>query len=115
MMIDKSDLRLSDLYFAISQILGIAADWIQESMDDLHRTFNDMERLYLNPNSRGQFATFVPREWDTAARAIAVERFKRNRERVTSHQRRIGVALLARIAKKQEDVKSRRDGVSARL
>ena len=47
MMIDESDLRLSEFYFTVIQILRIADNWIQESMDDLHRAFWDMERLYV--------------------------------------------------------------------
>ncbi len=109
-MIDGSDLRLSESYFAVIQILRIAADWIQESMDDLRRTVDDIERLYLSSKITSEFANFLPSE-PPKAREEAIETFKKNWESVILRQQRIGTALLSRIAKKQEETKSLRDGV----
>jgi hypothetical protein len=95
-MIDSNDLKLSGLYFAVIQILRIAAEWIQESMDELHSTVEDMERLYLSSDSQD----------------VTIESFKRNWESVISRQRRIGIALLARVTRYQVEVESLRDGVS---
>ena len=95
-MIDSSDLKLSGLYFAAIQILRIAAEWIQESMDELQSTVEDMERLYLSSDL--QDAT--------------IESFKQNWDSVISRQQRVGVALLARVTRYQVEVESLRDGVS---
>ncbi|KAK1752624.1 hypothetical protein QBC47DRAFT_327941 [Echria macrotheca] len=111
MMVDSRDLRLSDSYFAVIQILRIAADWIQESMDDLRRTVDDIERLYLSPSSAttSEFATFLPRDPD--ARDAAIESFRKNWGSVMSHQQRIGNGLLARIKNTQAEVEGLRDGL----
>lgn len=111
-MIDRSDLQLSEFYFAIIQTLRIAADWIQESMDDLQTTVADMERLYFSPEDTtpaADLATFLPPS--QAPRDIEIQVFKKNWDTVLSRQRMIGDALLARIFKKQEEIKSLRDGV----
>ncbi len=108
-MFDCSDLRLSQFYPIVLQVLRKAADWIQESMEDLHRMVDDMERLYFSPNT-GRLATFLPPEPEAQDAAIAV--FKQNWESVRSHQQRLGKALLARIIRKQEEVESLKDGVS---
>lgn len=109
-MVDTADLGLSGLYFTVIQILRISADWIQESMDDLRQTVDDMERLYLDSTIDGQFASFCPpgsQDRDAAAKV-----FRENWESVLSHQQRLGNALLLRVAKKMEETKSLRDGVS---
>ncbi|KAK0638564.1 hypothetical protein B0T16DRAFT_421359 [Cercophora newfieldiana] len=108
MMVDNNDLELSDLYFAVIHILRIAANWIQESMDDLNRMVEDVKRLYLT-SAQNEFATFLPIE--LGSQDAAMEMFNQNWEQVTSLQQRIGMALLARIAKTQEEVKGLRDGL----
>lgn len=108
-MVDSSDLILSEFYPVILQVLRIAADWIQESMDDLRWMVDDMERFYFSPNT-DRFATFLPS--DPQARGAAIEVFKQNWQSVKSHQQRLGKSLLARIARKQEEVESLKDSVS---
>ncbi|KAK3359516.1 hypothetical protein B0T25DRAFT_447397 [Lasiosphaeria hispida] len=93
-----------------NDILRLAADWIQESMDDLCQTVKDIERLYL-PRTADQIATFFPAESDGDTRDAAIEVFKQNWETVILHQQRVGTALLYRIAMKQEECKSLRDGL----
>lgn len=109
-MIDGSDLQLSDFYFTIIQILRIAADWIQESTDDLRCTVGDIERLYFSPITTKDFATFLP--LDPSGRDAEIESFKQNWGSVMSKQQRIAATLFSRIAKIQEETKSLRDGVS---
>ncbi len=111
MMVDTSDLRSSEFYFAVIQILRIATDWIQESMDDLGHTVDDMKRLYLASSLNDGFATFLPPASD--AREATAEVFRQNWESVIQQQRQLGDALLVRVAKKVEETKSLRDGVSA--
>ena len=111
MMVDTIDLQSSEFYFAVIQILRIATDWIQESMGDLDQTVDDMERLYLAARTEDKFASFLPQESD--AREATARVFKRNWESVILQQRQLGEALLVRVAKKVEETKSLRDGVSA--
>jgi len=60
-MVDGSNLRLSEFYPAVLQVLRIAADWIQESVDDLRWMVDDMQRLYFSPNTHADsYATFLP-------------------------------------------------------
>jgi len=111
-MVDGSDLRLSEFYPAVLQILRIAADWIQESMDDLRWMVDDMQRLYFSPNTHADsFPTFLPSEFDANGQDAAIAVFKQNWESVQSYQQRLGKSLLARIARKQEEVKNLKDGV----
>jgi hypothetical protein len=110
-MIDGNDLQLSKFYFTILQILRAAAEWIRDSMNDLRRTVNDMERLYL-AKTVCQGATFLPQKSDKNARDAAIAMFKQNWDSVLSEQKRIGDDLLCRIATKQEETKNLRDGVS---
>ena len=108
-MVDDRDLALSEFYPVVLQILRIAVDWIQESMDDLRWMVDDIERFYFSPNTDG-FATFLPANQQSQEAAIEV--FKQNWESVISYQQRLGNALLARIARKQEEVGSLKDSVS---
>ncbi|KAK4107094.1 hypothetical protein N656DRAFT_764098 [Canariomyces notabilis] len=111
-MVDGSDLRLSEFYPAVLQILRIAADWIQESMDDLRWMVDDMQRLYFSPNTDGDsFATFLPSGLDVNSQDAAIAVFKQNWNSVKSHQQRLGKALLARIARTQKQVESLKDGM----
>lgn len=109
-MVDTVDLRRSEFYFTVIEILRISADWIRESMDSLHQTVNDMERLYLCSIANGQSATFCPpTSQDPSGAAIRV--FRKNWQSVISQQQRVGDALLSRIDKQLEDTPSLRDGV----
>ncbi|KAK3358108.1 hypothetical protein B0T25DRAFT_176863 [Lasiosphaeria hispida] len=111
-MVDGSDLRLSEFYPAVLQILRIAADWIQESMDDLRWMVDDMQRLYFSPNTHADsYATFLPSELKAKGQDAATAIFKQNWDSVKSHQQRLGKALLTRIARKQEEVESLKDGM----
>ncbi|KAK5651821.1 hypothetical protein OQA88_11590 [Cercophora sp. LCS_1] len=106
-MVDSSDLRLSSFYFAVIQILRIAADWIQESIDNLRQTVDDMERLYFSPTAADNFPTFLPRE--PREPSAAIKTFKQNWDSVMLHQQRSGTALLIRISKLQEETRTLRD------
>jgi hypothetical protein len=105
-MIDR-DLKLSDSYFAVIHILRIAADWIQESMDDLSLMVDDLEILYFS--TEDEFSTLLPQ--DPNARNAAIGVFRKNWDTVTSSQRRIGNDLLARIKNMRQEVRDLRDGV----
>ncbi|GAB1311851.1 hypothetical protein MFIFM68171_02061 [Madurella fahalii] len=99
-MVDGNVLRLLEFYPAVSQILRIAADWIQESMDDLRWMVDDMQRLYFSPNTHGDsFATFLPSGLDVNSQDAAIAVFKQNWDSVKSYQQRLGKALLTRIAR----------------
>ena len=112
-MIDESELRLSEFYFTVIQVLRIADNWIQESMDDLRRMFSDMERLYVcSTVDDMELATLAPLTPD--ARNLAIETFKQNWNVVRSRQKEIGASLQSRIKKREEEVKSLRDGVRSR-
>ncbi|KAM7212717.1 hypothetical protein V8F06_011917 [Rhypophila decipiens] len=108
-MIDRSGLQLSEFYFTMMQTLRIASEWIQESMDDLRHMVNDMERLYLSPQTPEGFPTFLP--LDATKRDEFIRVYRSNWNSVLLHQQNIGSELLSRIAKKQEELKSLRDGL----
>ncbi|KAK0711786.1 hypothetical protein B0H67DRAFT_685345 [Lasiosphaeris hirsuta] len=111
-MVDGSDLRLSEFYPAVLQILRIAADWIQESMDDLRWMVDDTQRLYFSPNTHADsFPTFLPPMLDAKDQDAAIAVFRQNWESVQSYQQRLGKSLLIRIARKQEEVKNLKDGM----
>jgi len=110
-MVDDNDLHLSKFYFTVIQILRIAAEWIQESMDDLRRTVDDMERLYLLQTA-DRMATFLPAAATNRTRDAYIETFRHNWKVVIEEQERIGTVLLARIAARTLETESLRDGVS---
>ncbi|KAK0627348.1 hypothetical protein B0T14DRAFT_512466 [Immersiella caudata] len=111
-MVDGSDLRLSEFYPAVLQILLIASDWIQESMDDLRWMVDDMQRLYFSLNTRDNFyASFLPSGLDAKDQEAAIAIFKHNWDSVKTYQQRLGKSLLTRIARKQEEVRNLKDGV----
>ena len=111
--VDGSDLRLSEFYPAVSQLLRIAGDWIQESMDDLQSMVDDMQRLYFSPNLQtDSYATFLTCGLEPNSQDAAIAIFKQNWDSVKSHQRQLGKALLTRIARKKEKVESLKAGVS---
>ncbi|KAI0418425.1 hypothetical protein F5X98DRAFT_373899 [Xylaria grammica] len=115
MMVDDDGLELSDFYFSILQILRIAAEWIQQSIDDLHKLVNEIEEATFSVRVDEPFAnlgkrvTSLPETSD--AREAMIEVSRQNWESVISHQKRLANPLLSRIAKKQEEIKSLRDGL----
>ncbi|KAH6628897.1 hypothetical protein F5144DRAFT_655576 [Chaetomium tenue] len=111
-MVDTADLALLEFYFTVVQILRISAEWIQESMDDLQRMVDGMEQLYFASSStaEGQAVNFLP-EAPTAAGEAAANMFRKNWNGVILEQQRLGNALLARVAKIEEQTKSLRDDV----
>ncbi|KAK4449748.1 hypothetical protein QBC34DRAFT_379809 [Podospora aff. communis PSN243] len=111
-MLDGNELRLLEFYPALQQILLIAADWIQESMDDLRWMADDMQRLYFSPNTPSDsYATFLPSGFDAKDQDAAIAVFKQNWDSVKTYQERLGKSLLARIARKQEEVKNLKEGM----
>ncbi|RWA06817.1 hypothetical protein EKO27_g8294 [Xylaria grammica] len=115
MMVDDDGLKLSDFYFSILQILRIAAEWIQQSIEDLHKLVNEIEEATFSvradePSANlGKGVTSLPETSD--AREAMIEVSRQNWESVISHQKRLANPLLSRIAKKQEEIKSLRDGL----
>ncbi|KAI0444365.1 hypothetical protein F4803DRAFT_549171 [Xylaria telfairii] len=114
LMVDDDGLELSDFYFSILQLLRMAAEWIQKSVDDLSTVVNDIERWNFSvrvdmPRDMFEKLTFLPETGD--AKKAMIEVFRENWESVISHQKRLATTLLGRIAKKQEEVKSLRDGL----
>ncbi|KAK4216872.1 hypothetical protein QBC37DRAFT_370528 [Rhypophila decipiens] len=91
------------------QTLRIASEWIQESMDDLRHMVNDMDRLYLSSQTPEGFPTFLP--LDATKRDEFIRVYRSNWDRVLLRQHNMGLELLSRIAKKQEELKSLRDGL----
>lgn len=107
------DEQLLEFYPLVLQILRIAADWIQESIDDLQWLVDDMERLYFSPNTHADsYATFLPSNLEAKAQDAAIAVFKKNWESVKSKQQRLAKTLLTRIARKQAEVESLKDAVS---
>lgn len=112
-MIDGSALQLSEFYFGIGSTLRIAAEWIRESMDNLRSTVSDIERLYFSPRTPANYPSFLP--VDTGDLEQAKETFRKTFENVIARQQSMGLDLLSRIERKQEEIKGLRDGVSAYL
>ncbi|KAK0653044.1 hypothetical protein B0T16DRAFT_323103, partial [Cercophora newfieldiana] len=93
-------------------ILRLAADWIQESMDDLRRTVDYIDQLCCVSDMK-QFA-IVDMTSDSASnnsQDSTLETFRQNWDSVESLQRQIGNGLLARIAKRQAEVKNLQDSL----
>jgi hypothetical protein len=86
-------------------------------MDDLQSVYvRILERCFSAERRNtvsGTKITFIPPY--PAAQEAALAVFHQNWKRVSSHQQRLGNNLLSRIAKKGEEVKSLRDGVSLRV
>jgi hypothetical protein len=113
-MYDDSDLALSELYFFISQLLRFSALWIRESVVDLRDLVGLLEVTHFSLREKecNPHASFLPDSPE--AQRAAVEVFKQNWAAVMSHQQKLADGLLERIAKKQEEVSSLREGVSNR-
>ncbi|KAK1830202.1 hypothetical protein QBC39DRAFT_354430 [Podospora conica] len=108
MMFDNSELRLSEFYFTLLQTLRIASEWINEATYDLKQMVEYIERSFFSPNSTS-IASFLSGTAEMQQAQITINR--QNWESVLVHQRRAAARLLDRIAKKQEEVKSLRDGL----
>jgi hypothetical protein len=109
----SSQFTLSEFYFTVLQVLRIASEWIQESMDQLVRLAEDLEEAIINDDEKTLFPS--RRYWPPEIKEPARDVFKHNWDCVISYQQRLGKGLLSRIDKKQEEVKSLRDGVSCSL
>ena len=83
---DSRDLNLSELYFAVIQMLRTSTDWICESMNDLDRIVDEMEQQYFSPNMNRTgppsphlaAATFLPPSTEPAAQEAAIQVFRHN-------------------------------------
>lgn len=116
-MYDDSNLGVSEFYFFISHLLRFASDWIRESTHDLRQLVQALEERHFTAatdmNSNRVSCLFLPDSPE--ARHATIEIFRQNWEIVLSHQQKLADGLLDRVAKKQEEVKSLRDGVSYRM
>ena len=108
MMFDDagSEFAVSQFYFTVLQLLRIAHDWIQESVEHLKDLIRFFEK-HFEPSGRVGSIDSTSSEIDQAAAEVS----RRNWESVTSHQQQLANSLLARIARKREEVSSLRDGV----
>jgi hypothetical protein len=99
-MIDdvRLGLALSDFYFAALQLLRLASDWIQAAQDDLNDLVSNLRReidsLVLPGAEVHDFGAFHD-TWDS----------------VLARQQSLAKPLLARIARKQGELNSLKDGV----
>jgi hypothetical protein len=116
-MYDDSNLGVSEFYFFISQLLRFASDWIRETTDDLHVLVQELERAHFSPEAKKDacwaLLSFLPDSPE--ARDTTIEIFKQNWAIVLSHQQNLADEILNRIARKQEEVNSLRDGVGHRV
>lgn len=91
-------LALSEFYFAAIQLLRIASEWIQAAQNDLDELVSNLRQrmAYLGvPEAEGAAAEAFHYTWDS----------------VTAKQRGLAKPLLARIARKQAELNSLKDGV----
>ncbi|KAK4032372.1 hypothetical protein C8A01DRAFT_20545 [Parachaetomium inaequale] len=111
LMYDDSNLAVSELYFFISQLLRFASVWIRESVDDLHDFVLQLQDQHFSPaeKTHSPHASFLPDSPE--AQRAAIEVFRQNWQSVMSHQQKLADDLLDRIAKKQEEVSSLREGI----
>lgn len=100
-MIDdvRLGLALSEFYFAAIQLLRIASEWVQEALDNLENLASVISQKVALPGSP---------EADEAATEAAIQSW----ESVLVHQRHLAKPLLSRIARKQAELNSLKDGVS---
>ncbi|KAF2276176.1 uncharacterized protein EI97DRAFT_458668 [Westerdykella ornata] len=101
MMFDDagSGFALSEFYFTVLQLLRVAHDWIQESVEELKNLAGEFEWQY-GPDG-------YLHDHDQEAAEVS----RRNWESVMSHQQSLANGLLSRIAKKREEMSSLRDGL----
>ncbi|KAK4235363.1 hypothetical protein C8A03DRAFT_17888 [Achaetomium macrosporum] len=93
------------------ELLRFASVWIRETIDDLRLLVRDLEDKHFSPPERilNPHASFLPESPEAQRAAIQV--FKQNWETVLSYQQMRADQLLDRIAKKQEEVNSLREGI----
>jgi hypothetical protein len=101
----EMDLTSSESYFAILQLLRIAAEWINESMDHLSRLRDDVSKTYSD------FLKKTARNSKSEELQLALRLNEKNWGILLTHQRRLGDGLLARIRRKEEEARSLRDAV----
>ncbi len=102
-------------YLAALQTLGIAAKWIQESMDDLQRMVdNIMKESPCFSLNTSQIKSF-PLSQSQKAQDADIEGFKKNWESVLSYQQHHGNALLARIETMEKELDMLKDFVRTPL
>lgn len=101
----SSEFELSKFYFTMLQVLRIASEWVQESMNDL----GDFAAAFEKENMANcRMFELGSDESNDAAMKLN----RQNWRTVVLHQRRLGEELLKRSAKKQEEIKSLRDELS---
>lgn len=108
-MFDNSEFSKSELYSAALQLLRICADWIGEAMHGLETLKDEVESRvreapWNNPDDRDHGVEADIETESTCLSEILSSMIEENRKRFQ--------VLLNRIDKKEEEVKSLRDGVS---
>jgi hypothetical protein len=108
-MFDDSKFSRSELYFAALQLLRICTDWIGEAIHGFETLKDEVESRvreapWNNPGDRGHGVEADMETESTCLSEILSSMIEENRKRLQ--------ALLDRIEKKEEEVKSLRDGVS---
>jgi hypothetical protein len=101
-MYDDASLRRSEYYFAVLQLLRIFSEWIRQSMDDMDKMISEID---------AEMVPWLIGEPDDSVLRMSTAVLKSNWTEVGQMQKRLGQALLERIQKKQDEVKSLRDGV----
>ncbi|KAK4133648.1 hypothetical protein BT67DRAFT_39037 [Trichocladium antarcticum] len=111
LMYDDSNLRVSEFYFFISQLLRFATLWIRDDIDALREMVGKLQHRRLSPKAKasGALGTFLPDAPEAQHATIAI--FKHNWAIVQAHQEKLAAKLLERIAKKQEEVNSLREAL----
>jgi hypothetical protein len=108
-----ADLIVSELYFFMSQALRFARLWIRESCDDLRGLVQHLEKEHFSVEGKqsNPHASFLPDRPEAQQAAIQV--FKQNWAAVMDHQTKLADGLFDRIGKKESEINSLSDAVSA--
>ena len=107
-MFDDSTLELSEFYFTLLQTLRIASEWINETSRDLAHLVARIDHLHFSSDDSPVSFLSGAAEMKQAQKKVNRE----NWESVLAHHQSKCSRLLDRIARKQEEIKSLRDGVS---
>ncbi|KAK4150573.1 hypothetical protein C8A00DRAFT_17932 [Chaetomidium leptoderma] len=93
------------------ELLRFASVWIRESVDDLRTVVEVLKEKHfsLEEKKNNPQVSFLPDSPE--AQRAALEVFRQNWEIVLSHHQKLADGLLGRIAKKQEEVNSLREGL----
>jgi len=105
LMYDSSRLQRSDLYFEMLQILRIFSGSIAQSITDLERLAGHVR--YCQECGLWKFP------WEELKEQDAVKVINFNWNKVVSMQKKAASAALHQIERKNEEIKSLRDGVSS--